>query len=310
MLKKLLPLLVVVVTTLLVTGTWSSPPVWDQATEDLQQLPKEWPCPDETPSEACICIVDDIDTSISLDCSAATSNAHLAQYFLKLFPITTFKKLLINPVEPATELDTLSGTTFGPVSFKSVEITNTYLRVIEDQAFGNSQDIEIMLLPNNQIESVQFANLGLYNVLRELDLSDNVLLNLPDLASTSIKILRLNGNTGLNILETTFPGCVALEELHLQRMKLSGVAPNFLDDLTKLIFLDLSLNELSGALPSNTINPPLGSLTTILLRDNQLTNIETSAITSKSINYLHTLIYSSFSDCIDKHYININTDTE
>lgn len=284
----MLKLLLLVV--MVVTSTWS------KASEDFEKLPKAWPCPEENPPEACICIIDDIDTTLSLDCSAATSNDALAQYFQKDFPIEIFKELFIRPTTPAIALDTLHSTTFGVLQFTNVEISNTNIRVIEDEAFAYSHSLmQKLFLQDNQLETFPYETLKLYTELGELDLSNNQLALLPDLESSTISILRLNGNTGLTIGQTTFAGCLALEELYLSQMGLTAVIDNFLVQMNNIRFIDLSMNLLSGELPENTINPTFGTLQTVLLRDNGLTNVHHYAITSKPINQLlHLLVYITF----------------
>lgn len=112
-----------------------------------------------------------------------------------------------------------------------------------------------------------------------LDISNNVISNLPGGAFTSLTYLQsldLSGN-GINIIdEYTFTGLSSLRQLSLANNNISIIQPNTFAHLNKLDSLDLSRNSLgafSGDMfGSNSWTPK--KLRKLFLKGNNLTSIQ------------------------------------
>lgn len=239
----------------------------------------DFPCPNLSDIYPCDCTVG-TSGEPDLDCSEVLSNYELERVFQASFPYTQVNNLIIQPVSGHPGLTDIKSYVFGEVSFKHVTITNTYIRTIEEEAFTPSHDTLIKLdVSSNEIDTFPYESMGLYNHLRILDLSNNRLSSLPNLESPSLLSLDLSQNVGLTITEDTFVGLVELEALYLSRMGIASLPPNVFSTLTYIKILDLSDNNLAGILEQGVVRVPLDSLEELMLNDNALTQIHSSAIT-------------------------------
>lgn len=243
--------------------------------------PKAFPCPDDINIFPCTCTVG-TSGEPDLDCSAVQSNLELENAFQATFPYSEFNNLIIQPASGHPGLTDIKSYVFGEVSFKHVTITNTYIRTIEEEAFTPSHDTLIILdVSNNEIDSFPYESIVSYIHLRILNLSNNRLSSLPNLESPSLLSLDLSQNVGLTLTEGTFTGLVELEALYLNRMDIASPPPNLFSTLTYIKILDLSYNNLAGILEQGVVRVPLDSLEELMLNDNDLTQIHSSAITGR-----------------------------
>lgn len=244
--------------------------------------PKAFPCPETLAIYPCTCSVGSSGEP-DMDCSGVLSNAELQSAFQASFPYKLFDNLIIQPAIGNPGLTDIKSYVFGEVSFKHVTISNTYIRTIEEEAFTPSHDTLIKLdVSNNEIGTFPYETMGLYIHLRILNLSNNRLSSLPNLESPSLLSLDLSQNVGLTLTEDTFVGLVELEALYLSQMGIASPPPNLFSTLTFIKILDLSDNDLTGLLEQGVIRVPLDSLEELMLNDNAITQIHSSAITGKS----------------------------
>ncbi len=139
----------------------------------------------------------------------------------------------------------------------------------EEEAAAHSSTVQSLILVGNKISSLPKGNLRQFSKLRELDLSDNCISQLPEEISTLSRLstLRLSGNSleslpeclsklkHLRILDassnplSSFPGCIigmhSLQELLLSDVGLENI-PDSVGKMTKLSVLDLRENLLSS----------------------------------------------------------------
>lgn len=94
--------------------------------------------------------------------------------------------------------------------------------------FLNLANLTVLHLQDNQLEGNFVSNLGTFQQLSDVDVSNN---NLDGIIPTSIGTLPLR------------------TQLSLQRNKLNGTIPNELGNLALVLRIDLSGNQLTGSLP-------------------------------------------------------------
>ncbi|KAG0729030.1 Oplophorus-luciferin 2-monooxygenase non-catalytic subunit [Chionoecetes opilio] len=240
------------------------------------------PCPVASSIYPCLCSDVYIGGKLymDLDCSAATSNAVLANAFSGTFPFKKFTNLTIHPTVAHPALISLDGGVFGDVYFQNILVGNTDIRTVNEEALAPSHDSLILLdISDNRIESFPFEALLAFQHLRILDLSYNKLAALPNLETNSLIVLDLSGNLALTFSQDTFSGSPRLEEIYLTNMGLTAFPPNVFSSLNLLEVIDLSHNRLSGKLDQGSIRVPLDSLMDLRLNNNELSQIDPTAIT-------------------------------
>ncbi|XP_071532411.1 oplophorus-luciferin 2-monooxygenase non-catalytic subunit-like [Panulirus ornatus] len=251
--------------------------------------PKEhrsnWPCPVDTAIAPCVCTIDE-DENMFLDCSEVSDEQTLAKIFTQdsSFPFLKFTYLTISPSLPSRELDALPAGVFGAVRFENVLINGTFIETIEAETFRNSRETLMTLdLSNNLISVFPFETIPSFVYLRALSLANNNLADmvgeLPDIVSDSLRIFTLAGNSGLSLTPSTFSQMKIVEELHLQNMRLESIPPNVFSRLDHIHTIDLSYNDFFGELIQNFTNPPSHRLRMIHLDNNKLFSIHPMAIT-------------------------------
>ncbi len=139
----------------------------------------------------------------------------------------------------------------------------------EEETAAHSSTVQSLILVGNKISSLPKGNLQQFSKLKELDLSDNCISQLPEEISTLSRLstLRLSGNSleslpeclsklkHLRILDassnplSSFPGCIlgmhSLQELLLSDVGIENI-PDSVGKMTKLSVLDLRENLLSS----------------------------------------------------------------
>lgn len=250
-------------------------------------LTKAAQCPVASVILPCVCTIG-ASGEPDMDCSDVDSNADLERVFQQSFPDTVFNNLVINPVTGHPAFTDITSFVFGDVSFQHVVISNTYIRTVAEEAFAASHNTLISLdLSNNKIDSFPIEALPVFLHLRILNLANNRLPLLPNMDSPSLLSLDISQNVGLTITENTFIGLIELEALFLSRMGLVSLPPNVFSTLTFIKILDLSHNYLTGVLEQDIIRVPLDSLEQLMLNDNDLTQIHSSAITGRYSHPYH-----------------------
>lgn len=244
----------------------------------------EWPCPRESDVFPCKCAAT-LTYEINIDCSNVESSEQLAKVFQTPFAFPDLNRLTIQPVDPYESLIDLPAGVFGDVSFNEVDITNTFIRTVEEETLVNSHNTLVRLnMRKNNISWFPFETLKLYVKLQHLDLSYNKLSGvIPDIVTEALTFLDLSGNTGFTLTQTVFEFSPLLQELRLNSMGLGDATPpNVFLRLYNLKTLYLQNNSIPRTLIEDFINTQLQPLTAVHLEGNLLSQIHPLSMTGES----------------------------
>ncbi|KAG7161804.1 oplophorus-luciferin 2-monooxygenase non-catalytic subunit-like [Homarus americanus] len=213
----------------------------------LVDLMPRRPCPRPEDISPCMCVYDEDDYQMDLDCSNVKNSTLLFEIFnFYPFPFKHFRKLTIydNP-----SLYFLLDNVFGDIQFEEIIITRGVLQNVSDYALVNSYStLRILDLSDNQIKSFPFQEVSNFTLLETLDLSSNNLTSLTPLTSGSLKTLSLNHNFLSRMSADTLVGLSSLEEVHLAHVCLNYLpADTFanLKNLRKIILINNILHNLT-----------------------------------------------------------------
>lgn len=240
------------------------------------------PCPEANAIYPCICTVEETETSIhlNLDCSDVISDLVLESVFQASFPFTAFWSLTIEPEVAHPALTTLNQYVFGEVTFVHVNIDNTRINTVHEEAFSASHTtLTSFTLTNSRLNEFPFETMAAFTHLRNLSLSSNLFPSLPNLESNSLEMLDLSYNTALTFGADTLTGCPQLRNVYLNNMNIPYFPPNVFSTLNELNLVDLSHNVLAGKLEQGILRVPLDSVEEVKLNNNHITGIEGTAIT-------------------------------
>ncbi|WOL11352.1 putative inactive leucine-rich repeat receptor-like protein kinase [Canna indica] len=134
------------------------------------------------------------------------------------------------------------------------------------------KSLNSLSLSNNQLSSEIPTWIGNLTAIQHMDLSNNKLTGILPASLGGLKelnYLSLSKNQLTGSIPDTIAGCTKLTELHLKKNQLNGCIPQGLFNIG-LKVLDLSSNELTGAMPAGStwISETLQSVD---LSDNKLT---------------------------------------
>ncbi|XP_050705663.1 oplophorus-luciferin 2-monooxygenase non-catalytic subunit-like isoform X3 [Eriocheir sinensis] len=220
-----------------------------------------------------------------MDCSNVEDSTRLTEIFQTPFAFNDFERLIIDPLTPVSTLYDLPAGVFGPVSFKEIDVMNTLIETVEEEAIVNSHNTLVRLnMRGNKIREFPFETLDLYVWLKELNLANNQLLGvMPDIVTEALTTLDLSGNTGFILTETVFTGSPHLEVLRLNNMALGDTTPpNVFLDLSNLKTLYLQNNDIPGTLIEDFINTLSQPLLAVYLDGNSLSQIHPLSVTGLS----------------------------
>ena len=169
--------------------------------------------------------------------------------------------------------------------------TGRKLQTVDASRAGLSQvpaalttSIRTLRLAGNVVTAVRCGDLDSYPLLRLLDLSDNIILELEEDALGRLEVLTtlyLSGNK-LHTVPRSLPA--GLTELHLQRNSIQELAPGELQGLPRLKYL--SLRESGLRVIQNEALGQLPALQTLDLSNNPLTRLPGNALSGPLMTVL------------------------
>ncbi|KAF2353216.1 Leucine-rich repeat domain L domain-like, partial [Trinorchestia longiramus] len=241
---------------------------------------KDWPCPLNDEFLPCICTENE--NKLEVDCSAAKTEEELSTAFSRAqFPFENMDSLLIDHTGCSDcSLETLNANSFGPVSFRTVQIHGTALTTIMEGAFANAHEyLEVWDLSGNKINFFTFEVIEVFSVLETLNLKDNAIDEttvVQDIASSSLKNFYLSNNPKVVFGPNFVTNCPALEDLQLDNITLTQIPQidqdltSMFDGLTELTSLDLSNNFLSQLQSSSIDTGTQSSLRNVYLSNSRI----------------------------------------
>lgn len=170
-------------------------------------------------------------------------------------------------------------------SLHGLVVTSGELRSVSDRAFrGLFPPLQALGLPSNRLETIPSNSFQFLKDLERLDLSNNGVVRLNGSSFrylNNLTFLDLSENRISEIAADAFVGLKRLKELNLRKNRVTADAIFALSDLQSVEDIDLSVNALAGPLRNDTL-PPLPSLRTLNLANNQFSSIRQGALTGAS----------------------------
>ena len=171
-------------------------------------------CPDADVVAPCECTAYFDGTSL-LDCSRALSGGHLQELLANASSaVQAYTKLRIRKNYDIWEL---TDATFGSVSFEEIQIEDTSLRSVSQNALAASKDrLRMINMNKNAISLFPFEEMENFSQLFHLSLYKNHINTVPNIKSSSITVLNLSGNRISSIAPDTLQDLPILQNCYLQ----------------------------------------------------------------------------------------------
>ncbi|XGW20445.1 hypothetical protein V3C99_003890 [Haemonchus contortus] len=169
---------------------------------------------------------------------------------------------------------------------KELRLQNNQLHEIHPMAFMNVPQLQYLYLKDNLIGSLDGNRLQAFHRLEILDVTNNLLLKLPELKDlTSLKQVRLDGNLIEKIDTLAFSNNPNLQLISIQDNNIAQIAKNSFDSLDQLMVLLLSNNSIQKL--ERGMLDGMRNLQQLNLRNNSLTAVDEYSFAS--LRFLTTL---------------------
>ncbi|VDO22782.1 unnamed protein product [Haemonchus placei] len=169
---------------------------------------------------------------------------------------------------------------------KELRLQNNQLHEIHPMAFMNVPQLQYLYLKDNLIGSLDGNRLQAFHRLEILDVTNNLLLKLPELKDlTSLKQVRLDGNLIEKIDTLAFSNNPNLQLISIQDNNIAQIAKNSFDSLDQLMVLLLSNNSIQKL--ERGMLDGMRNLQQLNLRNNSLTVVDEYSFAS--LRFLTTL---------------------
>ncbi|RWS27891.1 uncharacterized protein B4U80_05627 [Leptotrombidium deliense] len=221
----------------------------------------------------CICAYNNKIQKLSIQCTAI----NFARLMVTLRE--SLKEIAIDLlyVNNAT-LDGIPDSSFRGLDIEDLHISKCKLKTISENAFDGLEDkLHRLSLQDNFIGEVPVAAINKLRSLKVLDLSNNLLSEIPDdsFRQTQLSTLKLGDNQLIRVAQFAFRGLEThLKNLNLKNTSLSNI-PSAVQNLSSLAFLDLSHNTIRELQPFFMRN--LQTLTALSLERNRIEFINETA---------------------------------
>lgn len=161
----------------------------------------------------------------------------------------------------------------------TINIFELNLTSIDENTFEDVTPIKLSFSIGNNISSVKKESFKGLEMLKELDLSNNMILLSPYLFSElkHLRLLILKNNKFKEIPKHSFAGIPNLKELHLQRNYIQSVNNDSFSGLSSLETLQLDNNRISNIDAESICLMP--KLEELHLMNNTLTSIQPGSLT-------------------------------
>ncbi|CAL4172708.1 unnamed protein product [Meganyctiphanes norvegica] len=238
-------------------------------------------CPDKGDISPCLCLYDEKQDTLTMDCSAVTSEDELERVFTADFPSKHFEMFFM---EMNNYVKVLRNNVFNQVTFVKYWVYYGVLESIEDEALeGNDEDyVTDLEFHDNNIQVFNFQSLDNFGSLRYIGFNHNSLTTWQPMESPDLKILELGFNPFGDLPANALQNLPALEWIHLEKCGLTYLNGGTFSNLNHLVHVDLYGNQLRKIF-SNTFNSISPNFTGIYLHDNLIDYVEPGAFTVDSL---------------------------
>ncbi|MPC62618.1 Oplophorus-luciferin 2-monooxygenase non-catalytic subunit [Portunus trituberculatus] len=204
-------------------------------------------CPFHMDIAPCLCTEIGPSPELDMDCSHVVDIDQLMRVFQADFPSTNYRRLSMTgtPDDPIP-ISFLPDGVFGSITFQEIVIQHAQINRVDDYAFLGSKDTLTMLtLIHSELTSFPTTILPLLSDFRELDLSYNHLVFIPDLRSSSLRSLTLAHNTQLNFSDRVFAEIDQIIDLNIAHCNMETIPPGMFLNMMNLSTVYLEYNKIT-----------------------------------------------------------------
>ncbi|KAK7083790.1 hypothetical protein SK128_003835 [Halocaridina rubra] len=239
--------------------------------------PNEWPCPLAEELTPCICTADQ-NYNLFMDCSNATTIDELADALNNAtFPFYIFLEMTIDQENIANKLNTIKHYAFGALTFERINIHNTDIFSIDENVFSLSYEtLKYLDLSKNALADFPFETISNYHILDSLIVSDNKFVDLPQITSSTLKTLKVDGNANLRFQDFVFRDAPALHTISMSSINLQSLPTDIFSTLANIEVINLSGNDLVE-LEVDSFNPPGNPILSLTLSNNMINFVRPNA---------------------------------
>lgn len=236
-------------------------------------VPMEAGCPIVEDISPCICSFYNHEY-LDIDCSLVEDEDQLRQVFLADFPSTAFRSF---NMENNQKVRILEDGVFSDVTFINVFIIQGVLEEMgEATLIGSAGTLVTVSLTKNSISNLPYGTMNSYTAMEYLDLSENLLGELPPLSSPSIKVLNIHGNSLGNLPVDTLHGLTNLTQFIAYNIELTEITPGTFEGLVELEIVSAFDNHL-WRLEAEAFTTSGHRLQYVDLHNNSITSVEPDA---------------------------------
>uniref|UniRef100_A0A6V7LC47 TIR domain-containing protein n=1 Tax=Bracon brevicornis TaxID=1563983 RepID=A0A6V7LC47_9HYME len=198
-----------------------------------------------------------------------------------------------------------------------LNLTKNRLREVSSFHFSASagrcgSNLRELDLSNNSIENLPSAAFSALSRLQSLDLRSNAISFMADRAFeslSSLAVLKLTNNRLTSLPPELFNDARNIKEIHLRNNSLNVLPPGLFNDLSQLLVLDLSMNELTNEWVNSATFTSLVRLVVLDLSGNRISKLEPAVfrdlyslqILRLQENLIETLPENTFSALYNLH---------
>ncbi|XP_045133453.1 oplophorus-luciferin 2-monooxygenase non-catalytic subunit-like isoform X2 [Portunus trituberculatus] len=232
-------------------------------------------CPFHMDIAPCLCTEIGPSPELDMDCSHVVDIDQLMRVFQADFPSTNYRRLSMTgtPDDPIP-ISFLPDGVFGSITFQEIVIQHAQINRVDDYAFLGSKDTLTMLtLIHSELTSFPTTILPLLSDFRELDLSYNHLVFIPDLRSSSLRSLTLAHNTQLNFSDRVFDEIDQIIDLNIAHCNMETIPPGMFLNMMNLSTVYLEYNKITHLDAASLHFTRTGKHTYLELLNNQITTL-------------------------------------
>ncbi|XP_064089634.1 oplophorus-luciferin 2-monooxygenase non-catalytic subunit-like [Macrobrachium nipponense] len=232
-------------------------------------LPTAIPCPNPQDIQPCACYAIS-NTTMDINCSNVTSEDQLRVIFNRRFPFINFRALTI---QGNIYLNALRGGDLGKCTFQNIDIRDSALIEIDDSVLQDSANtLATLVLINNNLVSI--PDISQFTHLWSLDFSYNALIEFPQLYSTTLTRLVLQGYTWDMVPVDGFKHLPALDTIRITFCSIVKLQPETFTN-NNFGYINLESNSIDY-IPTDAFHM-IGTNNTLRLNNNRITSIPPGA---------------------------------
>ena len=240
-------------------------------------------CPYHMDIAPCLCTENGPSQELDIDCSHVVDIDQLTRIFQADFPFINYRRLTMTgtPDDPLP-LTFLPNGVFGTITFQEIIIQHTQIRRVDDNVIlGSKASLTQLMVTYSELTSFPTTVLPLMSDLKQLDLSHNNIVFIPDLRSSSLRSLNLAHNSQLSFTSQVFTELDHIVDLNIGHCNIDTLAPGIFLNMVNLSTIYLEYNKLTH-LDAASLHFTSNVIEEIVLSGNQITSVEPNFFSGKS----------------------------